>query len=455
MSAAVQAARGGPLNEITGFWNADLPADADAIAEWQLQRAWSVVEHVAGSNPFYASWLSVPQGRDAAAFRTLRLTRKDDVVADCQAHPPYGSRTVCADEDIVHIVETSGTSGKGKEVYALDDRDEQAVHEAEATGFWWAGVRPGTRVLLCLPVTMQAAGKWYYGGMRRIGANVFPAGSYGTERKITVLRDYRCEVVVTTPSYLARLTEAAQEMGLDPARDLAVRSIMIAGEPYGLEWARRMQEVWGAHVFEQYGCTERGMGWACPPGVVGETSLRTLHFPPENAYVEVIDRETGEHVGDGELGELVVTPLVAAASPLVRFATGDRVRYVAPGSCDCGRPLGGIAAGLVYRYDDMMKVRGTNLWPGALDAAILGLAGVADYRGVVRHDDKHAELIEVRAEVEEGHDDAVRLIAGTLKERFGLSVSVEVCAPGALANAENATQFVKVKRWRDERSLQS
>jgi phenylacetate-CoA ligase len=455
MTPATESATA-PFEAANGSWRHDLPVDAPAIAAWQLGRAWEVVERVAQANPFYRQRLSLPSGRDAAAFRCLPVTRKDEVVADCGEHPPYGSRSTGPEDAIAHIVETSGTSGQGKEIYTLDADDQHGIFEAEATGFWWAGVRPGSRVLLCLPVTMQAAGKWYYGGLGLLRANVLPVGSYGTERKISILRYYGCNVVVTTPSYLARLTDAVRQQGVDPAT-LPVESIVVAGEPYGVEWARRMEQAWQAALFEQYGCTERAMAWACPPGVVGggaATSLRTLHFPAEIAYCEVVDRDSGEQVADGEWGELVVTPLIAESSPLVRFATGDRVRYRAPGACDCSRPLPGITAGSVYRFDDMMKVKGTNLWPGALDTAILAIDGVLDYRGVVRHDEHHAEVIEVRAEVDgAGTGQDVR-IARALRERFNLSVLVTVCPPGSLSGEESDRQFVKVRRWRDDRRLE-
>jgi len=445
-----------PFDEVTASWGRQSFPDPEAVQRWQLDRAWQVVERASADNPFYRSRLRLPETPDAEGFRLLPFTRKDDVVADCTETPPYGSRTVCRPEDVAHVVETSGTSGRGREVYALDASDERAVFEAEAVGFWWAGVRPGTPVLLCLPLTIQAAGKWYYGGLNLLGANVLPVGSYPTERKISTLLAYEGEVIVSTPSYVSRLTAELQRSGLDPAADTKVRSILVAGEPYGEDWARRMEAIWGAALFEQYGCTERAIAWACPPGVVGKEpgrGLRTLHFPPEIGYCEVIDRDTGEHVGDGEWGELVVTALAANASPLIRFATGDRVRYVAPDGCDCGRPLGGISAGAVYRFDDMMKVRGTNLWPGALDSLILGAPGVIDYRGVVRHGAHHSELIEIRVEVEDMSRPVDQTIHDLLRERYNLSATVDLVPSGEISNKRSDQTFVKVRRWSDERDL--
>jgi phenylacetate-CoA ligase len=409
-----------------------------------------VAETLADANPFYAPRLRLPPVRDAAGFRSLPLTRKEDVVADCEAHPPYGHRTVVPPEDVRHVVETSGTSGAGREVYALGADDERAAFRAAAVGFWWAGVRPGTTVLLTLPVGTSAAGVWYYGGLRTLGANVLPVGAYPAERKVAALVRYRPQLLVGTPSYIDRLTAVCRDEGIDPAA-AGVASIVVAGEPYTLEWATRLERTWKARLYEQYGSTERVMAWSCPGGVVRDRALGTLHFQPELCYWEVIDPDSGEPAADGGYGEVICTPLASAASPLLRFASRDRVRFVAAGGCGCGRPLPGIQAGGVQRYDDMMKIRGVNVWPASFDAAVFGVPGALDYRGAVSHGPDGRERVEV---VVEAAPDAGERIAGALREavrrRVGLEVDVRVVALGALAR-EVPEGFVKVSRWADRR----
>ena len=434
---------------------AGAPADAASLRRWQLARAWSTAERLAGENPFYRQLLGpLPAERTEAAFRALPTTTKEAVVADCTAHPPYGIRMTADRSAICQVVETSGTSGRGREVYALDAEDVQSVYAAEAIGFWWAGVRPGTTVMLTLPVAMSAAGLWYLGGLRLIGANVLSVGSYDTERKVELLRRYGAEVVVGTPSYIQRLAIALEEAGTDPA-SVGVRSVVVAGECYGAGWASGVQARWGATLYEQYGCTERVMAWTCPGGVLADGELGVLHFPPELAYVEVVDPATGEPPPPGHTGELIGTPLQAAASPLLRFATRDRAEFVPAGGCRCGRPLPGIRAGGVQRYDDMMKIKGINTWPAHFDSAVFAIDGVADYRGVVGLQPDGTEYVEVTIEcAPEAAAVLSQRVADSIRRVAGIGVRVVPVAPGDIARSV-PEGFVKVARWRDLRRAAS
>ena len=184
----------GGFDEWMGAWSPDTPRDPGGLAHFQLNRAWGVVETVARTNPFYGRRLDMPSGRDPDAYRSLPLTVKQEVVDDCAEHPPYGSRTVSPPEAIRMVVHTSGTSGQGMAVYALDTADLDAIIRTEAVGFLWAGVGEGTRVLLTLPIGMTAAGLWYSAALRAVGANLLSVGPYSTERKVELLRQARCLV---------------------------------------------------------------------------------------------------------------------------------------------------------------------------------------------------------------------------------------------------------------------
>jgi len=428
-----------------GAWSPSIPQDADELAAWQQDRAWNLVENARRANPFYRDRLHVSEHRDPAAFRALALTTKQQVVADCAGHPPYGSRTVGEAADIRMVVHTSGTSGQGMAIYALNSADFEAIIRTEAVGFIWAGIREGTKVLLTLPIGMTAAGLWYSAALRAIGSNMFSVGPYPTERKVELLRQFEPEVVVGTPSYVQRLAVACEDAGLSPEAT-SVETLIVAGQPFSHPWARAIETRWGATLYEQYGCTERAIAWTCPGGVIKGDSLGVLHFPPESGYYEVIDPESGEPVGHGESGELVITPFGADASPLIRYATGDRVRWMAPGACPCGRPLSGVAAGEVERYDDMMKIRGVNVWPASFDEAVFAVAAVIDYRGTVWVDEDGSERVEIRAEGAGRPDAIAEALSASVHRVTGLRVEVKVEPPGTLAR-EVPEGFVKIKRF--------
>jgi len=438
----------GTFDEWTGAWSSSTPRDADKLTSWQLDQAWSLVETVDRDNPFYRDRLEPPHDRDPKAFCSLWVTTKQDVVEDCEGHPPYGSRTVAQPADIRMVVHTSGTSGRGMAVYALDADDLAAIIRTEAVGFLWAGIGEGTRVLFTLPIGMTAAGLWYSSALRSIGANVFSVGPYPTERKVELLRQFQPEVVVGTPTYVQRLAVACDDAGLPPESS-SVETLIVAGQAFSLPWARAIETRWGATLYEQYGCTERAIAWTCPGGVVKGDSLGVLHFPPEAGYYEVIDPESGEPVGHGETGELIITPFGADVSPLVRYATGDRVSWMAPGSCPCERPLAGIAAGAVERYDDMMKIRGVNVWPASFDEAVFAVEAVNDYRGTVWVDKDGSERVEIRAEGGGDPDSLAEALSVSIHRVTGLRVEVRMEPPGTLAR-EVPEGFVKIKRFQVE-----
>jgi phenylacetate-CoA ligase len=440
------------FDSFLGAWSQDVPRTAEALHGWQLARARQLAKTLSEVNPFYRKRLTIPDDATEWAFSRLPVTRKQDVVRDCERYPPFGSRTVIRDEDIRMIVETSGTSGRGTEVYALDAADEASIIRIEATGFLWAGVRPGTKVLLTVPIGVTAAGQWYYAALRFIGANVLPVGTYPTARKAALIAAFGPQLIVGTPSYVQHLAVACADAGIDPAAS-SVTSLMVAGEPYSLEWARGLERRWAATLYEQYGCTERAIAWTCPGGVVRHEGLGVLHFPPESGYYEVVDSVSGDHVGDGEEGELVVTPFGVDRSPLLRYATGDRVRFVPPGACDCRRPLAGIVAGAVARFDDMMKVRGVNVWPATFDTAVFAVDGVADYRGRLLTDDRGVEVVEIRIETHlSASSRLAEEVATSVKRTIGLTSTVSLEPVGSLSRSV-PEGFVKIKRWTDERSV--
>jgi phenylacetate-CoA ligase len=349
-------------------------------------------------------------------------------------------------DSLRQVVTTSGTSGAGEEAYPLDADDEQLVHRMAARGFAWAGVGPGCVVLNTLPLTTTAAGQWYYHGLRLLGANVLEAGTFPTERKLEYLVRFGADTLVGTPSYMLRLALDARRSGIDPAGSL-VRRLVVAGESWSEDWMARLEREWGAKVFEQYGSTQRAMAWSCEAGALTEAGRGVLHALSDHGVYEVIDPATGTAVSEGP-GELVVTPFASSASPLVRFATGDRVTVV--GSCLCGRPGPLLAAGSVDRYDFMVKVRGVNLWPEALDSAVFGVGSVRDYEARVETDETGRELLRLDIELERDDGAATEAVAAAVKRVTGLAASVRA-VPGDALTGGIEDRFRKRRRLHDRR----
>lgn len=424
-------------------------ADPAALEAHQLAEMNRVLER-ARETAFYAERL-----RDAPArlesldqLRELPTTTKADVLADGARHPPFGSRIRVAPSAIRHVVTTSGTSGAGQEVYPLDAEDEERVHRMAARGFAWAGVDADSVVLDTLPLTTAAAGQWYYHGLRLLEATVLAVGAYSTERKLDLLAALRADTLVGTPSYLWRLALAAAARGLEPER-LGVRRLVVAGESWSEPWLARLEERWGAPVFEQYGSTQRAMAWSCPHGALPGGRRGVLHALSDHGVYEVLDPESGEPVTDGA-GELVVTPFVSGASPLLRFATGDRV--VVTSACPCGRPGPFLVAGRAERYDFMVKVRGVNVWPEALDRAVFGVEAVGDYVAEVAHDDGGREVLSVSLELRDDGPDAEREVAEAIQRLTGLRAAVRRVPAGAIT-AEFPDRFAKRRRLYDRRGI--
>lgn len=385
-----------------------------------------------------------------AEVRAFPVTTKADVLADLAAHPPFGTRLRVPRPAIRHVVTTSGTSGAGQEVYPLDAEDEQAVFSMAARGFAWAGIDESSTVINTLPLSMSAAGQWYYHALRGLGANVLEVGTLPTRHKLEQLARFGADTLVGTPSYLYRMALDAQQHGLEP-HALPVRRFVVAGESWSLPWMRRLEEAWNATAFEQYGCTQRGMAWTCPRGAIARGGRGVLHALSDFGLYEVIDPASGEPVDEGR-GELVITPFVSSASPLVRFATGDSVTVVS--GCECGRPGPCLSAGMVDRYDFMVKVRGVNVWPEALDRAIFGVDAVREYEASVRLAENGREVLDVRVELHSPEPEAANRVGAAIREVTGLSAQVAIVAEGAITRAIE-DRFRKRSRLVDRRAEKS
>ncbi len=271
------------------------------------------------------------------------------------------------------------------------------------------------------------------------GILCIPGGGMSSEARLRVILDNAATVLCCTPTYAIRLGEVAAQNKMDISRS-GVKRIIVAGEPGGSIHAtrRRIETLWsGASVFDHHGMTETGpVTYECParPGV--------LHVMESAFYAEVIDPATGKPV---PAGELVLTTLTRTGSPLLRYRTGDLVRRDLENPvCSCGRHEIALGGGVHGRVDDMVIVRGVNIYPGSIDTLFQGLPDVAEYRV---HVNTKSALAELRVEVEpvetcKDTEKLAALITNTLQIALSLRVPVTIVAPGTLPRSE-----MKAKRW--------
>lgn len=396
-------------------------------------------------NRYYAPRLAaagLDRGVDSlASFRArMPFTTKDELVADQARHPPFGSGLTYPLARYVRFHQTSGTSGAP--LCWLDTEESWSwMLDTWVQVFAAAGIEAQDRVFF--PFSFGPfLGFWtaFDAALRR-GCLALPGGGLDSRGRLRVIFDSGATAICATPTYAIRLAEVAAQEGFDLGAS-QVRRIVVAGEPGGSVEATRMriERAWpGAQVFDHHGMTEVG-----PVTVPNPDHPGVLHVR-ESAYLaEVIDPEDGTPVAPGSVGELVLTTLGRLGSPLLRYRTGDLVRRSAATPAGLGRAEVAFEGGILARRDDMVVVRGVNLYPSAVEAVVRAEPAVAEYRVTL---DTGAVLSEVRVEIEAAptHDDPpalCRQLEASLRTAFRLRIPVSSVAAGSLPRFE-----MKAKRW--------
>ena len=377
-----------------------------------------------------------------ADLRLLPTESKVELMADLAADAPFGTRLGVDRAEIREVQTSGGTSGRGVETFALDGSDLGIAGCAYADMFRVAGFVPGMPVMLPVRVGMAAAGLLAPRACELIGALPLRAGNETTERRLDLMDEYQVGGLFTGVVYLDTLAAALRAAGRRPPASL--RSIMFAGSPHSVEWADRHRDYWAAAMHEMYGSSQMGsvVASTCERGLpIGRRGV--LHVHEWAAIVEVLDPDTLEPVDDGEEGELVLTPFYRRASPLLRYRTGDRVRYLPPSACSCGRQTIGIESGTISRYDDMFKIKLKNIWASEVDHVVFDELGAREYQARIYLDDQGREQVAI---VVFGGQASAARVTDALHDEFGIRFEVTI------EDGANAPLFdVKPKRWTDER----
>jgi phenylacetate-CoA ligase len=415
------------------------------IEQMQLHKLRSLLETILPANPFYARKLA--GFGPALSFthleeysRRIPITTRHELVRDRLANPPYGTNLTFPLDAYVRCHQTSGTTTVPMRWL---DTPESWSH---IVGNWVqilgaAGVTRQDRFFFAFSFG-PFLGFWSaLEAVHRLGCFCFPGGSMTSPARLQAILDNGISVVCCTPTYAQHLGEVARQRNVDLTRS-RVRLFVVAGEGGGSIPATRarIERLWpGATVFDHHGMTEVGpVTYQCPaqPG-----ALHVL----ESAYLpEVIDPKTGGAVPPGQTGELVLTTLDRLGSPLLRYRTGDLVKPRAPFVCACGRHELALEGGILGRSDDMVVVRGVNVYPSLVEEIVRGYSEVTEYRVQL---DFRAAMAELSLEVEAGEEAAgIETLQSRLEQSFqtalNLRVPVRLLPPGSLPRFE-----MKAMRW--------
>ena len=415
------------------IWDRVETATRDQLQTLQLDRLRATVARVLDGQPLGAERL-----RSAGIARPDDVGSLDDLTtipfatkADLRDSYPFGLLAVPR-ERLVRVHASSGTHGKPTVVgYTRADLDSWS--EVMARSLTMAGVRPEMVIHNAYGYGLFTGGLGFHQGGERIGATVVPVSGGFTARQAMLLRDFGADALACTPSYALAIAQALTDAGTD-AGDLRLALGLFGAEPWTEGMRAEIELALGLQAVNLYGLSEM-----CGPGVAAECLVARdgLHVQEDHFLVEVIDPSDGRPLEPGAEGELVFTTLTKEALPLIRYRTGD-IGSVIAGACQCGRTTARLT-GLRGRHDDMLIVRGVNLFPSQVEHLLLSVEGAAPhYRLIVERTGALDELT-LECEPAAGHGDREGLrerIEPLLREQTGIRIAVSMLEPGSIPRSE-------------------
>ncbi len=431
-----------------GYWNEQIEtaprSELEALQSYRLSRT---VRRVYENVPFYKE-LFDRHGVSPADIRTVQDLSKlpFTVKQDLRDTYPYGLFATDL-ENVVRIHASSGTTGK-QTVVGYTQNDIDVWSECAARALAAAGGKAKDFVHVSYGYGLFTGGMGLHYGAEKMKATAIPASVGNTRRQITIMQDFGSSILCCTPSYALYLGESIEEMGIDKST-LKLKAGIFGAEPWTEEMRREIEKKLGIKAYDIYGLSEV-MG----PGVSFECECQNgMHINEDHFIPEIIDPETGEVLPDGEQGELVFTCITKEALPLIRYRTKDIVR-LSKEKCACGRTLVKMSK-VLGRSDDMLIIRGVNVFPSQVESVLLDIQGVtANYLLIV---DRVNNLDTLEIQVEMSPDmpfDAVRMIEEKESEikakvdsLLGISAKVRIVSPKTIARSEG-----KAKRVIDNRN---
>ncbi len=430
------------------FWSKEETMPRSEIEKIQLERLQETVNRV------YEKVLPYRKKMDEAGvlpsdIKSLKDLSKLPFITkqDLRDNYPFGLLAVDKDE-LSRVHASSGTTGKPT-VVAYTKKDLETWTECVSRIACMGGASKKDMAQICFGYGMFTGALGLHYGLENIGATIVPSSTGNSEKQIMYMQDFNTSLLVATPSYALRLAEVANEMGIDPKKDLNVKIGLVGSELLTDAMRDEMHKVWGEDmlVTSNYGMSEL-MG----PGVSGECEyLCGMHINEDFFIPEIINPATGEVLPEGEKGELVITCIKKEALPLIRYRTKDITRLFYD-KCKCGRtfcrmenPSG--------RSDDMLKVRGVNVFPSQIEEVILSFDELGPHYEIIVEREGYSDKLSVRVELAKSTDSFGELeslsnrVRGKIRTILGLDVKIILESPNTLQRFEG-----KAKRIRDLRS---
>ncbi|MEI8032910.1 MAG: phenylacetate--CoA ligase [Chlorobiaceae bacterium] len=429
------------------IWNTEYECmEREELRKLQGERVKEMVRRVYDTVPFYRKKLQA-EGIEPGDINTIDDLKKLPFTTkqDLRDNYPFGLFTV-PQEEIVRLHASSGTTGKST-VVGYTHNDIQMWSEVVARSLTMAGVTKSDIIQVAYGYGLFTGGLGLHYGAEKVGASVIPISGGNTKKQLQLMEDFGSTVIACTPSYAAHLGEALEEEKIERNK-LKLRVGVFGAEPWTEEMRAQIQQLLGIKAFDIYGLSE-----IIGPGVSMECRCQKgMHVFEDHFIPEIIDPETCEVLPYGQLGELVFTPATKEAMPLIRYRTRDLTRLHAE-KCDCGRTLVRMEK-CVGRSDDMLIIRGVNVFPSQVEAVLLEMSETKPHYLLVVDRENNLDTLEIQVEIEEQFfSDEVKELEG-LRQRvkaniaslLGISATIRLVEPGTIERSMGKAQRVVDKR---------
>lgn len=403
--------------------------------KWSVQKAYREVPHYRAK--FDEKGIKPEDIKSLQDLKCLPFTVKDDL----RDNYPFGLFTVSSKE-MVRVHASSGTTGRPV-VVGYTRNDLHTWTELTARVACLAGVTADDVAQVAFNYGLFTGGFGLHYGLERVGAMVIPISGGNTKRQLAFMKDFGTTTLIATPSYALYIGEVAEKTGIDLA-SLKLRVGLFGGEPFGVEMREKIEKNLHIMATDNYGLTE-----VIGPGIAGECTYQCgLHIAEDHFIVETIDPETGEVLEPGEEGELVFTSLTKEAFPVIRFRTKD-ISRITQEKCECGRTTARMSK-ITGRTDDMLIIRGVNVFPSQIESVLMGIEGIGPYYRINVYKKGYLDELEVVVELvspevlepysklEAMEKDINRQLHSVLQ----INCKVKIVQPGTLERTTGKTQKV-------------